>query len=97
MPAYLIAEQKITDPVKLEEYRNRVAATIAQFGGRHLTKAGSHRLLEPGYWQPDRVVIIEFPDMAALEAWYRSPEYQPLIELRRSATVDMLIALEGSD
>jgi uncharacterized protein (DUF1330 family) len=44
-------------------------------------------------------VIIEFPDMAALNAWYNSPEYQPLIALRHSA-VDMnketLFTLEGA-
>jgi uncharacterized protein (DUF1330 family) len=25
------------------------------------------------------LVIVEFPDMYALNAWYNSPEYQPLI------------------
>jgi uncharacterized protein (DUF1330 family) len=36
--------------------------------------------------------------MAALEKWYRSPEYQPLIELRKQSTsdLDMLIMLEGA-
>jgi uncharacterized protein (DUF1330 family) len=47
-------------------------------------------------WQPERVVIIEFPDMASLNAWYRSPEYQPLIALRRESAKDMLITLEGA-
>ena len=42
-------------------------------------------------------MIIEFPDMAALNAWYTSAEYQPLIALRKSCTseLDMLITLEG--
>jgi uncharacterized protein (DUF1330 family) len=48
---------------------------------------------------PDRVVIIEFPDIGALNAWYNSAEYQPLIILRQSA-VDMdketLITLQGA-
>jgi uncharacterized protein (DUF1330 family) len=47
-------------------------------------------------WQPERVVIIEFPDMASLNAWYRSAEYQPLIALRRESAKDMLITLEGA-
>jgi len=63
---------------------------LAKFGARYLTKGGSHKILEKGQWQPDRVVIIEFPDMAALNAWYNSPEYQPLIELRQVAALDML-------
>jgi uncharacterized protein (DUF1330 family) len=47
-------------------------------------------------WQPERVVIIEFPDMAALNAWYTSPEYQPLIPLRHASAKDMLIKVEGA-
>jgi uncharacterized protein (DUF1330 family) len=48
-----------------------------------------------GNWHPNRVVLIEFPDMAALKAWYHSPEYQPLIALRQNAAKDVLIAVEG--
>ena len=98
MPAYLIAEHIITDKAKFDEYRTRVGPMIATYGGRYITRGGSHRFPEGGHWQPERVVIIEFPDMAALEKWYRSPEYQPLIELRKQSTsdLDMLIALDGA-
>jgi len=98
MPAYIIAEHTITDPVKFEEYRTKVGPMIAKHGGRYITRAGSHVILEEenAVWRPERVVIISFPDMAALQAWYRSPEYQPLIALRRAAGTDMLITLEGA-
>jgi uncharacterized protein (DUF1330 family) len=48
-----------------------------------------------GDWKPNQVVIIEFPDMASIKNWYRAPEYQPLIALRRSAATDVMIMLEG--
>ena len=96
MSAYIIAEHIITDPAKFEEYRTKVGPMIARYGGRYITKAGSHTILEKGVWNPTRVVIIEFPDMVALNAWYNAPEYQPLIKLRQGATVDMLITLEGA-
>ena len=97
MPAYLIAEHKITDPVKFEEYRVKVGPMMAKHGERYLTKGGSHKMPEGGHWNPERVVIIEFPDMASLNAWYTSPEYQPLIALRKSCTseLDMMFTLEG--
>lgn len=94
MPAYLIAEHLITDPVRFEEYRSKVAPMIERFGGRYLTKGGSHKVLD-GNWKPTRVVIIEFADMAALQAWYESPEYQPLIALRRGAGTDVLMSIDG--
>jgi uncharacterized protein (DUF1330 family) len=98
MPAYLIAEHVITDAAKFDEYRSKVGPLIARFGGRYLTKPGSHRLPEGGHWRPERVVIIEFPDMQAIESWYASAEYQPLIALRKACTseLDMLITVDGA-
>ncbi len=98
MPAYYIAEHIITDAAKFEEYRIKVGPMIANHGGRYLTKGGSHRFPEGGHWKPERVVIIAFPDMAALHAWYDSAEYQPLMALRKESTsdLDMVITLEGS-
>ena len=97
MPAYYIAEHIITDPVKFEEYRVKVGPMIAKHGGRYLTKGGSHKFPENAHWKPERVVIIEFPDMANLDAWYNSTEYQPLFALRKQSTSehDMVITLEG--
>jgi uncharacterized protein (DUF1330 family) len=50
----------------------------------------SRRLLE--------VVIIEFPDIDALNAWYTAPEYQTIIKLRKEcrSELDMLMGLEGA-
>ena len=94
MPAYYIGEHKISDAALFEDYMSKVVPMIERFGGRYLTKAGSHEILE-GDWQPNRVVIIEFPDIASIKAWYWAPEYQPLIALRRSAATDVMIVLEG--
>jgi uncharacterized protein (DUF1330 family) len=98
MPAYLVVEHVITDPTKFEEYRSKAAPLIASYGGRYLTKGGTHRQPEGGHWRPERMVIIEFPDMEALEAWYQSPEYQPLIAVRKECTssLDMLFMLESA-
>ena len=95
MAAYLIAEHLISNAARFEEYRSKVAPMIERFGGRYVTRGGSHEILD-GTWRPTRVVVIEFPDMAALKSWYDSPEYQPLIAIRREAATDVLIAIEGA-
>jgi len=94
MPAYYIGEHKISNVALFDDYLAKVVPMIERFGGRYLTKAGSHEILE-GDWRPNRVVIIEFPDIASIKNWYRAPEYQPLIALRRSAATDVMIMLEG--
>jgi uncharacterized protein (DUF1330 family) len=97
MSVYYIAEHIITDAVKFEEYRVKVAPMIESYGGRYITRAGSHKFPENPHWKPERVVIIEFPDMERLDAWYTSAEYQPLMALRKASTdeKDMVITVEG--
>lgn len=98
MSAYLVVEHIITDAALFDEYRSSVGPLIAAYGGRYLTKGSTHRLPEGGHWRPERMVVIEFPDMQALESWYNSPEYQPLITLRKQCTSeqDMIFFLEGA-
>jgi uncharacterized protein (DUF1330 family) len=94
MAAYWIGEHSITDPARFEEYLRKVVPMIERFGGRYLTRPGAHEILE-GNWRPNRVVVVKFPDMAAIKAFYRAPEYQPLIAVRRSAATDVIIAVDG--
>ena len=94
MTAYWIGEHRVTDQAQFAEYLRQVVPMIERHGGRYLTRAGSHEVLE-GAWKPNRVVIIEFPDLAAIKAWYTSPEYQPLIVMRREAAEDVLIVVDG--
>jgi len=97
MPAYFVAEVEVTNPAGYEPYRALAGASIAQYGGRFVARGGKTELLE-GTPEPQRVVIIEFPDMASLNAWYNSAEYQPLIALRKQSTseLDMMFTLEGA-
>jgi uncharacterized protein (DUF1330 family) len=45
---------------------------------------------------PTRLLIIEFPTLAAARAWYESPEYQALLPLRISARgPDNMVIVEG--
>ena len=94
MAAYIWANVEVTDPVAYEEYRQRVPAIIAAHGGRYLARGGRSELLE-GAVQPNRLVILEFPDMAQLKAFYHSPEYRPLLALRQRTARSSLMALEG--
>lgn len=94
MPAYLIADIEVTDPVGYAEYRTRVPAVIAAHGGRYLARGGTSEVLE-GTWRPKRSAIIEFPNLASLKAFWESPEYQPLREIRERCAKSNVAAIEG--
>lgn len=94
MAAYVFANVEVTDPAAYEEYRQQVPALIAKHGGRYLVRGGTAETLE-GPVAANRMVILEFPDMTHLKAFYDSPEYRPLIALRQRASKSSLMAVEG--
>ena len=95
MTAYIIANVDVTDQAAYDEYRRGVPATIAAYGGRFLARGGATRVFE-GEFLPKRLVIIEFPDIAAAQRWYESPEYRPLLEMRKRASRGSLFVVEGA-
>lgn len=94
MPAYLIGSITVTDPVGYEEYRARVPAVIAAHGGRYVVRGGQMEVLE-GNWPGTRTVVLEFPDMARLKAFYGSEEYAPLLAIRKRCAESSIIMVEG--
>jgi|SRR5579864_5287759 len=94
MAAYLIATIQVTDSTVYEEYRNRVPAVIAAYGGRYLVRGGPVEQLE-GDANPQRVVVLEFSSMERLRAFYDSADYRPLIALRQRSARSSLFAVEG--
>ena len=95
MPAYVIADIEVTDPDAYAPYRPLAAASIARHGGRFVVRGGAVELLE-GEPQPDRIVVIEFPDAEAARRWYRSAEYQSALKIRQSASRGRLFLVEGA-
>jgi len=95
MAAYLIAEIAVTDHETYAEYRARVPAVVAKYGGRYLVRGGAVAVLE-GDGGPGRLVVLEFPDMAQARAFYDSQEYVPLRKLRQSAATGRVRLVEGA-
>lgn len=94
MPAYVIAETDVNDPDRYERYRAAVPASLEAHGGRFLVRGGEHTVLE-GDWDPKRLVVIEFEDLAAARRWYESPEYAEAKKLREGAATLRVVAVQG--
>jgi uncharacterized protein (DUF1330 family) len=94
MSAYVLVDCDVTDPVRYEEYRQLAPAAIAKYGGRYLVRGGATKVLE-GSWQPKRVVVLEFPDVAAAQRFYDSPEYLAARAVRADAATMNLVVVEG--
>ena len=94
MPAYVIADIEVHDPDSYKEYAARVQATLDPFQGRFLVRGGHTETLE-GDWQPQRVVVIEFPSTGHARGWHESPDYVKAMEIRHRASTGSLILAEG--
>lgn len=95
MPAYIVADIQVTDPVAYDRYRPLAAASIAASGGRFVVRGGAVELLE-GEPRPERVVVIEFPDAEAARRWYRSQDYQSALKIRQAASTGRVFLVEGA-
>jgi len=96
MPAYVIVETDITDAAQYERYKAASPAAIAAGGGRFLVRGGELAVLE-GDWEPSRLVLLEFPDLAAAQRWYGSEVYQAAKLLRDGAARLRMVAVQGVD
>ena len=91
MPAYIIVEIEITDPVGYEEYKKQAVATLEQYGGKYIVRGGACETLE-GDWKPKRIVVLQFDNMERAKAWLNSPEYvEPRKQRHRTASTRMIL------
>lgn len=95
MAAYLVVDIKVTEPQQFQKYRELAQLAVAKYQGRYLVRGGKSITLE-GDWQPERLVIVEFPSVEQARLFYDSPEYLAARAARAGAAdFDMLLA-EGS-
>ena len=95
MAAYLVADIEVTDADGFKEYVAGSRPTVEQYGGRYLIRGAKTRTIE-GDVAPNRFVVLEFPDMAALDRWYESDEYRSLREIRQRTAKSNIFVVEGT-
>ena len=96
MPAYVIVEIEITDPVGYEEYKKQASAAVHKYGGKYIVRGGKTEVLE-GDWQPKRIVILRFESMDRAKEWLNCEEYREPRKLRHKTAKTNMIVIEGFD
>ena len=94
MAAYVVLDAVVKDPLRYDDYRKRVTATLEPYGGKFLVRGGKVETLE-GTWKPQRIVVVEFPDAASARAWWNSEAYADPKAIRQSASDTEMILVEG--
>lgn len=94
MAVYAVAQLSIHDRERYMRYVAAFMPVLNAYGGRLLAADDRPDVLE-GEWQRDKVVIVEFPDAAALDAWANSPEYRAIALDRIAATDAIVLKVQG--
>lgn len=81
-------------PTFQNEYVPPTVASITGFGGKLLVAGGEAETLE-GSDFCSRTVVFEFADLDTALAWYRSPGYAPLIQVRKTCAPGHLVIISG--
>ncbi len=84
MSVYFIAQLSIHDPVGYDRYLDGFDAAWAPYEGEVVLVDEAPTVLE-GAWSYDRIVLLRFPDEAALRRWYDSDAYRALRAIRQGA------------
>lgn len=95
MSAYVVAMMTINDPETYRKYTDRTPPTVKRHGGRFLTRGEPVTTVE-GEPYRGRMVLLEFPSKAHVQAWMADPEYKEAVSFRHAASVmHRLLVQEG--
>jgi len=96
MPAYIVSMMNVNDPETYKQYTDRTPAIVKKHGGKFLTRGEAFTCVE-GQDYDGRLVLLEFPSKAHVEAWFNDPDYQEAMKFRHAAsTMNYLLLQEGS-
>ncbi len=85
MSAFFISRIRVKDPVKMKAYAEATGPTIAAHGGQLAVRGAIAKTLLGKADDHDVTSVVKFPDMAAIEAWFTSPDYTKHSALREAA------------
>ncbi len=84
MTAFFVANVKVKDPNKFQEYAKKAGETFATYGGEAILRGKVEGVLS-GNADHQAVGIVKFPDQEALTTWFNSDAYQDIVPLRDEA------------
>ncbi|MDO9147549.1 MAG: DUF1330 domain-containing protein [Hydrogenophaga sp.] len=92
--AYIIADVTVTSEDQMKLYREWSTRAIQEHGAEVLVRGGRMEPLE-GDWNPQRLVVLKFKDLASARAYYDSETYTQARKVREGAGSIRMLAVEG--
>ena len=95
MAALVIVDVSIQDHEGYEEYKKLTQAAVAAYDGKFVVRGGQITTLE-GDWQPERIVVLEFPTVERAKEWWNSEIYSKAKVIRHRTAKTKMIVVQGA-
>lgn len=94
MTAFLIADVRVINRDKYDEYRRLFRACVARHGGVFIARGQEPEVVQGG-WHPPRMMIIQFESMSAADAMLASNDYKNLESTRGNCAMFDIVLADG--
>ena len=97
MPAYLIADVKVTNDEWIPAYAEKVHDLVHKHGGKYLSRSGNITTIEGEGLDSSLIALLEFPSVEAVHAFANDPAYAEFGQARRAGSVSRFHVIDDTD
>lgn len=97
MPVYVIADIAVKDDGWVKAYAANVHGIVHKHGGKYLARSGHIRVLEGNPLKTTLIALLEFPSVAAVEAFAADPEYASYAAARQKGSDSRFQLIDATD
>lgn len=97
MSAFLIANVKVTNDKWIPEYAAKVHDIAGRHGGKYLSRSANIIAIEGQRPDCSIIALIQFPSLAALQAFVKDPDYAPFAQARQGGSESVFYSIDDTD
>ena len=94
MAAYIIAQIEVHDREEYKKYQVAFNKASEPYGVKVLVATDDVAILE-GEWPKMRTVVMEYSSIQTAREWYKSKQYQNIIDIRHQSAKTNMILVDG--
>ncbi|WP_157708310.1 DUF1330 domain-containing protein [Roseovarius faecimaris] len=92
MSTVMLSQITVKDPEKFQDYLGKSKSVAGRYGAELLYAGQVQDVLHGTPVAHRMIVMVRFPDRAALRGWFDDPEYKAIVPLREAASDQVLVA-----
>jgi len=97
MSTYVVVTLRLHDKAWMRAYNEKVPEIVRSYGGEYIAIGREVVAIEGDETPPDRIAILKYPSLEALQACMSSPEYPPHRQSRLGPADATILAFDAME